>query len=81
MGKYIKGDVGEDVLIRATHINGYRSGWDDPWGTIAGVRWVNGRPCYEVSFTEPEVIDYWPIHDLSDEYVLTTETRLEAGEG
>ncbi len=53
-----------DVLIRATHPAGFRSG---EWARIEGVQWANGRPCYRVRFPDGAT-DSWVISDPSDPY-------------
>ena len=56
--------TGEAILIRATHVYGFRSG---QWGRIVGLDWVNDRPCYVVRFIDG-VEDAWPVYDPTDPY-------------
>lgn len=53
-----------DIMIRATHPYGYRSGI---WATLVDIEWKNNRPCFKVQFNDGK-IDSWPIYDSSDPY-------------
>src|ERR1044071_9526695 len=51
-----------DIMIRATHPYGYRSG---RWAKLLNIEWANNRPCFVVRFNDGK-IDSWPVYDSSD---------------